>query len=107
MKYALIDMGSNSIRLTVYDMDQTEFRILFKEKIMAGLAGYVEHGQLTQDGIDCACQSLRKFYHTLELLQISHLAVFATASLRNISNTAQAAEQIRRTTGIDVEILTG
>ena len=34
MKYALIDMGSNSIRLTVYDLDQTDFRILFKEKIM-------------------------------------------------------------------------
>nr|WP_325195858.1 hypothetical protein [uncultured Oscillibacter sp.] len=107
MKYALIDMGSNSIRLTVYDMDQTSFKVLFKEKIMAGLAGYVEHGRLTQDGIDCACQSLRDFQNTLELLQIDHLAVFATASLRNISNTAQAVEQIQQATGIAVEVLTG
>ena len=107
MKYALIDMGSNSIRLTVYDMDRTSFKVLFKEKIMAGLAGYVEHGRLTQDGIDCACQSLRKFQNTLELLQIDHLAVFATASLRNISNTAQAVEQIQQATGIAVEVLTG
>ena len=107
MKYGLIDMGSNSIRLTVYDMDRTSFKVLFKEKIMAGLAGYVEHGRLTQDGIDCACQSLREFQNTLELLQIEHLAVFATASLRNISNTAQAVEQIQQTTGIAVEVLTG
>lgn len=107
MKYALIDMGSNSIRLTVYDMDQTKFKILFKEKVMAGLAGYVEHGRLTQDGIGCACQSLREFRNTLELLQIEHLAVFATASLRNISNTAQAVEQICRSTGITVEVLSG
>lgn len=107
MKYALIDMGSNSIRLTVYDIDRTHFKILFKEKIMAGLAGYVEHGRLTQDGMDCACQSLREFQNTLELLQIDHLAVFATASLRNISNTSQAVEQIYRATGIAVEILTG
>lgn len=107
MKYALIDMGSNSIRLTVYDMDQTSFKVLFKEKIMAGLAGYVEHGRLTRDGIDCACQSLREFRSTLELLQIEHLAVFATASLRNISNTSQAVEQIFRDTGIAVEVLTG
>ena len=35
MKYALIDMGSNSIRLTVYDLDESSFKILFKEKIMA------------------------------------------------------------------------
>ena len=107
MKYALIDMGSNSIRLTVYDLDESSFKILFKEKIMAGLAGYVEHGRLTQDGIDCACRSLREFQTTLELLHIEHLAVFATASLRNISNTIQAVEQIRRETGVEVEVLSG
>ena len=107
MKYALIDMGSNSIRLTVYDVDQTAFKILFREKIMAGLAGYVEHGRLSGDGIECACQSLREFRQTLDLLQIGNLAVFATASLRNISNTAQAVEQIFRATGIPVEVLSG
>ena len=107
MKYALIDMGSNSIRLTVYDLDKSGFKILFKEKIMAGLAGYVEHGRLTQDGIDCACRSLREFQTTLELLHIGHLAVFATASLRNISNTSQAVEQIRQETGVEVEVLSG
>ena len=74
---------------------------------MAGLAGYVEHGRLTQDGIDCACQSLREFRNTLALLQIDHLAVFATASLRNISNTSQAVAQIQQATGIAVEVLTG
>ena len=95
MKYALIDMGSNSIRLTVYDMDQTSFKVLFKEKIMAGLAGYVEHGRLTRDGIDCACQSLREFRSTLELLQIEHLAVFATASLRNICSAVYEVVQKR------------
>ena len=95
MKYALIDMGSNSIRLTVYDMDQTSFKVLFKEKIMAGLAGYVEHGRLTRDGIDCACQSLHEFRSTLELLQIEHLAVFATASLRNICSAVYEVVQKR------------
>ena len=74
---------------------------------MAGLAGYVEHGRLTQDGIDCACRSLREFQTTLELLHIGHLAVFATASLRNISNTSQAVEQIRQETGVEVEVLSG
>lgn len=107
MKYALIDMGSNSIRLTVYDLDKSSFNILFKEKIMAGLAGYVEHGRLTQDGIDCACRSLQAFRTTLELLHIENLAVFATASLRNISNTSQAVEQIRQQTGVEVEVLSG
>ncbi|MGM9663045.1 MAG: hypothetical protein ACI3WR_08160 [Oscillospiraceae bacterium] len=107
MKYALIDMGSNSIRLTVYDMTRTSFKILFKEKIMAGLAGYVEQGRLTAEGIACACECLREFQTTLSLLEIGSLAVFATASLRNITNTAEAVEQIRFATGIPVEVLSG
>ena len=107
MKYALIDMGSNGIRLTVYDLKKDGFQVLFKEKLMAGLAGYVEHGRLTQDGISCACQSLKEFQNTVELLEIGGLSVFATASLRNISNTAEAVEQILRATGISVEVLTG
>ena len=73
MKYALIDMGSNSIRLTVYDLKKDGFQVLFKEKFMAGLAGYVEHGRLTQDGISCACQSLKEFQNTVELLEIGGL----------------------------------
>lgn len=107
MKHALIDMGSNSIRLTVYEVNQTSFRVLFKDKIMAGLAGYVEHGRLTKDGIECACQSLQKFQNTLELLEIGNLAVFATASLRNVANTAQAVKQIHDATGLTVEVLSG
>ena len=39
MKQAIMDIGSNSMRVTVYEVDGTVFRILFKEKIMAGLAG--------------------------------------------------------------------
>lgn len=46
MKQAIIDIGSNSIRLTLYETEGQSFKILFREKIMAGLAGYVEDGKL-------------------------------------------------------------
>ena len=39
MKQAIIDIGSNSIRLTLYETEGQGFKILFREKIMAGLAG--------------------------------------------------------------------
>ena len=39
MQCAVIDIGSNSMRLTVYEAEPSHFTILFKEKIMAGLAG--------------------------------------------------------------------
>ena len=49
MKQAIMDIGSNSMRVTVYEVDGTVFRILFKEKIMAGLAGYVENKKLSPE----------------------------------------------------------
>lgn len=42
MKYAVIDIGSNSICLVAYEINENNFKTLFKEKIMAGLAGYVK-----------------------------------------------------------------
>ena len=50
MKQAVIDIGYNSIRLMLYETEQQRFKILFREKIMAGLTGYVEDGTLSAEG---------------------------------------------------------
>ena len=107
MKQAVIDIGSNSVRLTLYETDGSRFKILFREKIMAGLAGYVENGILSEEGISCACNSLLRFRQTLELLDIRNTSVFATASLRNIRNTDEALLEIEAATGFTIEVLSG
>lgn len=107
MKQAIIDIGSNSIRLTLYETQENSFTILFREKVMAGLAGYVEDGALSDEGIECACAGLLNFRSILQTLEIEHISVFATASLRNISNTEQALSAIRAATGYSVEIISG
>lgn len=107
MKQAVIDIGSNSIRLTLYEIEAESFKILFREKIMAGLAGYVENEKLSMEGIERACEGLLKFRSILETLEIENVSVFATASLRNISNTDQAISVIHAATGYDVEIISG
>lgn len=107
MKQAVIDIGSNSIRLTLYEAEGQDFKILFREKIMAGLAGYVEEGKLSAEGIECACAGLLTFRGILQTLQIDSVHVFATASLRNITNTQQALSVIRAATGYAVEVISG
>ena len=107
MKQAIIDIGSNSIRLTLYETEGQNFKILFREKIMAGLAGYVEDGKLSAEGIECACTGLLTFRDILQTLEIDRISVFATASLRNISNTEQALSVIRAATGYSVEVISG
>ena len=107
MKQAIIDIGSNSIRLTLYETEGQSFKILFREKIMAGLAGYVEDGKLSTEGIECACAGLLTFRGILQTLAIDRIRVFATASLRNISNTKQALSVICAATGYSVEVISG
>lgn len=107
MKHAMIDIGSNSMRLTVYETNEKSFKILFREKNMAGLAGYVENGRLSDEGILCACRGLLEFRETLTSLDIRDVTAFATASLRNISNAAEAVSAIRNRTGWDVEVISG
>ncbi|MGN1409104.1 MAG: phosphatase [Eubacteriales bacterium] len=107
MKQAIIDIGSNTIRLTLYETDTQNFKILFREKIMAGLAGYVEDGKLSAEGIDCACAGLLSFRQILQTLQVDNVCVFATASLRNISNTDRALAVIRAAAGYSVEVISG
>ena len=107
MKQAIIDIGSNSIRLTLYETENQSFKILFREKIMAGLAGYVEDGKLSAEGIECACAGLLTFRKILQTLQIKNVRVFATASLRNVSNTDRAISVIRAATGFQVEVISG
>lgn len=107
MKYAIIDIGSNSMRLTLYEIGGDSFKILFKEKTMAGLAGYVEDGCLNGDGIKRAYTGLLEFKRTLELLDVNHVSVFATASLRNIRNTQETLNEICAATGYSIEVVTG
>lgn len=107
MMYGVIDLGSNTIRLTTYRVKGDKFKILFAKKTTAGLAGYVKDGALTQEGINIACEVLTGYKAVFENFDINHLSVFATASLRNINNTQEAVDKIKKETGFSVEVLSG
>jgi len=106
--YSVIDIGSNTIRLTVYQVREDEIDPIFHEKTTAGLVGYLdEEGFLSQAGIQRASTALNRFRQMLEHLNISNISVFATAALRNIGNTRQAVSSIEQATGFQVQVLSG
>lgn len=99
MKFAIVDLGSNTIRLSVYNtLPEGGFDLLFSEKEMAGLVSYVHGGVLSPEGIQRACGAIRDFQALLRQFDLDAPHVFATASLRNIRNTEEAVEQIRAAT---------
>lgn len=108
LKYAIIDLGSNTIRLSVYRiLPEGSYELLFSKKETAGLANYIRSNELSKTGVRRACGALTSFRELLRQLRIGEAHVFATASLRNIRNTEEAVQTIRQTTGIDVEVLSG
>lgn len=103
----LVDLGSNTIRLSIYQCENGQGRLLMNRKVMAGLADYVEEGALTAQGIQVACNAVEEYKQLMKNLNFHHLHVFATASLRNVSNTEEAAGQIEKETGLPVDVLSG
>ena len=87
MKCAVVDVGSNTIRLSVYQTEGKNFRQLFTSKETTGLASYISHHRMEKDGVLCAAAALNKFRSILEQFEIDRTEVFATASLRNIDNS--------------------
>ena len=107
MKCGIADVGSNTIRLSIYRWEGTQFKLLLNKKVMAGLAGYIKDGALSDSGILVACRSLAGFRALLDNFGLHDLYVFGTASLRNIVNTEDAVQTIREVTGLTVEVLSG
>lgn len=107
MTYGVIDIGSNTIRLCIYDVRDGSITSLFNSKNTAGLVDYVNDGELSRRGIRKACNVLNSYREMAKRAGIQELYVFATASLRNISNTADAVHEIRSQTGLAVDVLSG
>lgn len=106
--YAVIDIGSNTIRLVLYHVTDGQPHPLLNSKVAAGLAGYVdEEHQLTPKGVQRAIEVLRRFQRTLESVKPEQIYVFATASLRNIINTQEVLDAIRAACGLEIRVLTG
>lgn len=107
MKYAVIDVGSNTIRLCVYQKDASGLSLFVNERVMALLGSKTTDGALNEEGIAAASEALLKLKAVAEKEQVAHLFVFATAALRNISNTQAVVERLKQTTGLFVDVLSG
>ena len=103
----IVDLGSNTIRLSINQCEHGHGQLLTSRKVTAGLAGYVVDGELSPEGIQVACRVLEEYKALMKNLGFEHLRVFATASLRNISNTDEAAAQIQAATGLGVDVISG
>ena len=105
--YAIIDVGSNTVRMNIYKIEQGQLSLVMGKKEAVGLASYVKNGQMLPEGVNSACEVLSEFRSILQDLGITDYHVFATAALRNAVNSHAAVEEIVERTGICIEVLSG
>ena len=104
---AIVDIGSNSVRLVVYAGTPRIPSIAFNEKVLAGLgAGLAETGRLSDQAQARALAALRRFRLLIDQMQVSRTRVVATAAARDASNGPAFLDQIR-SLGFEPEVISG
>jgi len=104
---AIIDIGSNSVRLVVYAGSRRAPEILFNEKVMAGLGqGLGNGGPLDVAARAAAMRALQRFQALAQAMGVAEMRCVATAALRDASDgTAFVAEAA--THGLAIDLLSG
>jgi exopolyphosphatase/guanosine-5'-triphosphate,3'-diphosphate pyrophosphatase len=105
---AIVDIGSNSVRLVAYEGLTRAPTPLFNEKALCGLGkGVATTGALAEGGMTQALASLRRFRKLCEFMQISDVRPVATAAARDAANGAQFLEQASEAIGRPIELISG
>ncbi|MET0137800.1 MAG: Ppx/GppA family phosphatase [Sphingobium sp.] len=104
---AIIDIGSNSVRLVVYDGPRRIPFILFNEKVMAGLgASLGATGQIEPDAMERGLRAIARFAALCREMAVEHIRCVATAAVRDAAN-GDAFIRRARDIGLTVELLSG
>ncbi len=104
---ALVDMGSNTVRMNVYKIEDQNFELLFTTKRNVGLVGYINDDKMSAAGIKAAIDTIFDFQSIIKQFSVDKFVVFATASLRNIKNSQEAVQMIEQETSINIDLITG
>lgn len=105
MKYGIVDIGSNTIRLNVYRVEGEEFSLLFTKKYTAGLVSYIEGKCLSEKGIRKMIYILNGINTIAREVEIDELDVFATAFLRKVSNKDEVLKRMRKSADTEIELI--
>jgi exopolyphosphatase/guanosine-5'-triphosphate,3'-diphosphate pyrophosphatase len=105
---AVIDIGSNSVRLVVYESMTRSLVSIFNEKALCGLGREVQStGLLAPDAVAKALTSLLRFRALCKIMKVGRVHAIATAACRDATNGPDFIAKAERICGVPIEILSG
>ena len=107
-RIGVIDVGSNSVRLVVFDGIARSPAYFYNEKVLCGLgAGLGATGRLSPEGWARALAALRRFAALAARMELSGLIAVATAAVREASDGPAFCDQVERETGLQLYVASG
>ena len=105
---AVIDIGSNSVRLVVYRLEGRAIWTVFNEKVLAGLGrDLARTDTLSPEGVETALAAVRRFRAVLESVKPGAVFVAATAAVRDAIDGPAFVKRVHDETGYRIRVLSG
>ncbi|HSF92690.1 MAG TPA: Ppx/GppA family phosphatase, partial [Paracoccaceae bacterium] len=107
-RVGVVDVGSNSVRLVVFDGLARSPAYFYNEKVLCGLGrGMADTGVLHPEGRERALAAIHRFAALARGMGIAGLTGVATAAVREASDGPDFVEQVRSETGLDLRVIDG
>ena len=105
---AVIDIGSNSVRLVVFSDLSRVPDVIFNEKIMCGLGAEVgTTGSMGENAIEMAITALKRYRHLCEQMGVGDIDTIATAAARDADNGRDFVKRVKHECGLNVNVISG
>lgn len=107
-RVGVVDVGSNSVRLVIFDGAARSPAYFYNEKVMCGLGdGMSLTGRLNPEGKARALDAIRRFQTLAEGLGLAPLSAVATAAVREASDGDDFRAEVERVTGLSLFVIDG
>ncbi len=107
-RVGIIDVGSNSIRLVVYERASRAPLPVFNEKVLCGLArGLDATGRLNPEGVEMALANIDRFATLAHNMKVTSLDLLATAAVRDAADGADFMRELASRPGIVAHTVSG
>ncbi|MBO7736832.1 MAG: hypothetical protein J6S22_03230 [Clostridia bacterium] len=104
MKYAVIDIGSNSVRLLIQSDGKTLYKGLNSTRLGEGIAF---SSRLLPAAMERTALAIKEFKEKALALGVDEVYAFATAAVRSALNRAEFLSTVKRLTGMEIDVLSG
>lgn len=107
-RFAVVDIGSNSVRMVVFEGIARALVPLFNEKALCGLGrGLGATGKLNEEGVGHALNTLRRFAVMAKRLGVADIYAFATAAVREAQNGSQFVRDGKKALRAPIRVIDG